>query len=121
MLTGAELTDMREEAELALPDVCVVQARTLTSDGQGGRTEAYATSVTTTCRVSPAGQTTQGNEVTRGDGTKALADWIVTLPYSTSVAQTDRLLVNGVTYEVLGVKAPRGWEITRRVLARTIA
>ena len=111
---------MRDEAELALPDTCVIQARTLATDGQGGRTETYATSVTTTCRVAPAGQTSQGTEVVRGDGTRTLADWVVTLPYNTSISQTDRIVTGGVTYEVLGVKAPRGWEITRRVLARTI-
>lgn len=109
---------MRDEAELALPDVCVIRARTLTADGQGGKTESYATSVTTTCRVSPAGRAMQ--EVTRADGTRATADWVVTLPYNTTVSQSDRLLVNTVTYEVLGAKAPRGWEITRRVMARTI-
>lgn len=110
---------MRDESALALPDACVVQARALTSDGQGGRTETWATAVTTTCRVSPSVRQTE--EVTRADGTKAVAEWTVTLPYATSVSSTSRLVVNGVTYEVVGLRAPRSWELTRRCLCKTIS
>ena len=110
---------MRDDAELALPDVCVVQSRTLTSDGQGGKTETWATSVTTTCRVSPSGRLPV--EVARADGTKAVADWVVTLPYATTVTATARLVVDGVTYEVVGVRAPRSWELTRRANCKVIA
>ena len=46
VLSGAELSDMRDEAELALPDTCEIQTLSLTTDGQGGNSEVYATTAT---------------------------------------------------------------------------
>lgn len=111
---------MRDEIELTLPDVCVIQRATNFSDGQGGQTEAWATASTTSCRVSPAGRSAV--EVARADRTAAVGDWIVTLPYLSDVTVEDRLLVNGTTtYEVTGLRAPRSWELSRRVECKVIS
>lgn len=118
-LTAAEIADMRDTLEDTLPDTCVIQRRTLTSDGQGGKTEAWAAAGTALCRLSPRGQGLDGEDA-RADRITGEEDWIVTLPALTDVTSSDRLLILSNTYEPVGVRAVRSWELSRRVTCKRI-
>ena len=119
MLDSNELTAMRDELELALIDPCSIARRTLTADGQGGSTESWAVAGTCLARVSPSA--TQFAQGARGDRLSSDGEWIVTTPTDTDVRSADRLDILSTTYEVVGVKAPRSWELTRRVICKVIA
>jgi hypothetical protein len=43
------------------------------------------------------------------------AKWIVTLPANTTVDLDNRILTGGGTFSVLAIRAPRSYEVTRRV------
>lgn len=117
-LSAAEIAAMREDLEDTLPDTCVIQRRTLTSDSQGGRTESWAAAGTVACRLSPLGNL--DSEESRADRVSGEEDWIVTLPASTDVTERDRLVILTNTYEPVGLRAVRSWELSRRVNCKRI-
>lgn len=119
MLTGDELTAMREELELTLADQCVITRASTVSDGQGGGSATWATAGTVYCRVDLRAR--GAVEDTRADRLASQSEWTITFPYSTDVRVTDRLTVGTVLYEPYEVRAPKTWELSRRVLAKVIA
>lgn len=117
MLTTAELARMRTIAQDALPGTAVIQNGTLTSDSGGGYTEAFTprTGGTVACRLAPV----SGNEREEGDRINADADYIITLPATTTVETDDRIVIGAITYNVVAVR-DRSWEVTRRVEAQKV-
>lgn len=118
-LTAAEIAAMRDDLEDSMPDTCVIQRRSLTTDGQGGKTEAWAAAGTVVCRLSPQG-IGRGDETSRAERISGEEEWVVTLPALSDVTTTDRLVVLGVTYEPVGLRAVRSWELSRRVTCKRI-
>ena len=112
MLTAGELAAMQAEIELTLPDTAIIYTATSTSDGQGGNTQSWAASGTVACRLSP--RSTQGGEPGYADRQAAIADWVVTLPASTTLTEAQRVHVGGTAFEVTRVKAPRSWQLSCR-------
>jgi len=104
--------ELRREAERFLPEVCVVQTPTDTRNAEGEYTKAYATSATVACRVAPSSY--QQAERAVGAALAAQASWAVTLPAGTSVPADGRVVVNGVTYDVVGSTAGRSNEVLVR-------
>lgn len=118
MVTSDEIAQMRDEAELALIDSAVISRETGSSDAQGGVTSSWSAAGTVLCRVSPMNAGAYEGE--RADRVSAQSEWIVTFPYGTDVTERDRFTCLGVTYEPIEVKAPRTWELTRRVRCKVI-
>jgi head-tail adaptor len=110
MLTDAQLTSMRSVAEDALPGTAVIYGGTFASDGGGGGSFAYTASGTVSCRIAPL----TGTEREVGERISSDADFIVTLPVSTSVSTDSRLVISGGTFNVAAIR-DRDWEITQRV------
>ena len=117
-LTSNEITSMRDELELTLVDTAVISRQSGTSDGQGGSTSSWAAFGTALCRVSPlqAGM----DEGARADRVSATSEYVITFAHGTDVTERDRVACLGVTYELTAVKAPRTWELSRRVRAKVI-
>lgn len=113
LLSARELASMRATMAASLPDTCVIQRKTLTADGQGGRSEAWAAAGTVACRIAPL-QVRGQAEVAAAGRVLETGDFIATLPNGTDVRAVDRLVSGGVTYEVVKVKGPRSWELSRR-------
>jgi hypothetical protein len=113
LLTEAELDRMRSVAAEALPGTAVIQNETWASDGGGGGTQTFSASGTVACRIAPVGRQTGEGEI--GDRMSPDAQWIVTLPAETTIDLDNRILTGGGTFSVLAIRAPRGYEITRRV------
>jgi head-tail adaptor len=113
LLTDAELTSMRATASEALPGSAVIQTSAYTSDGGGGGSYGWTASGTVACRIAPLNSAGEG-ESTNGGRISANAEYIVTLPPSTSVDTNSRLVIDSQTYNVELVR-DRSWNVTTRV------
>ncbi len=118
MLSTADLTSMRAQIALSLPETCSISRNTPASDGMGGWSESWANLATgVACRLSPAGSTTEGELAAR---LAAESGWVITLPTGQDVTTKDRLSVGTRLFEVVGVLA-RSWELSRRVVATEVS
>jgi head-tail adaptor len=116
MLSTSDITNMRATLAQSLPGTAVIQAGTLTSDGGGGYSEAFSAAETVACRVAPL----TGTEREVGGRVSSEAEYVITLPAETTVETDDRIVVGGITYNVVAVR-DRSWEISRRVEVRKVA
>ncbi|MBX6770879.1 MAG: head-tail adaptor protein [Chloroflexi bacterium] len=115
MLSTADLASMQATLTASLPDTAQVQRVARTSDGMGGFTESWSTVTTVACRVSPSGNTTAEQVVAERVQDRVL--WTLTLPAQMDVTAADRIVVGSRTFEVVGVLAPRSYELATRVVA----
>lgn len=103
-LSTAQLAQIRRLAEEHMPDTATILRRTLTDDGNGGQVESYASAGTTACRVrldNSRSNRDEGGRITNPDY------WIVNIPTSTTLDDTDRLTINSDTFEIVG-PIPKG-------------
>lgn len=112
------LTALRNLAAQYRPSTCTISRATETETGDG-RTTTWATVATVSCRVSRIGQ--GGNEQTGGAGAiTAIGQRRIKLPPGTDVTPRDRIVCEGVVYEVADV--PKiSYEVERMVIAREVS
>src|SRR5262245_27738683 len=116
LMTTSEIASMRSDLEgLSLPDSAVIERPAFTDDGGGGGTTTWAAAGTVACRVSPMAGLGRDPGGETGDRLDESARWILTLPAETDVDTDDRLRVGSRTFNVLAVRAPRSFEVSRRV------
>lgn len=109
-LTDAEITSMRYEAELSLPDTAIIQRRTFTSDGGGGGTAAWSAAGTVACRIGPM----NGSEREIANRISAEATSILTVPVGTDIGTADRVSVDSRTYNVAALREWGDYSLTLR-------
>lgn len=115
MLSAAELSAIRLEAENVLPSTSSIERATLSADGYGGSGESWAEVGTPDCRVDPLGSENAQNlaaefgERLQGRRTAALF-----FAYGEDVQKGDRVTVDSVVWEVLKMDEGRSWEILVR-------
>ena len=115
MLSASEIAAMREAQEAALPDTCTILRRTLTNDGQGGYVETWSEVATgVKCRLVHSNLAPRETVIAERAAGRTV--WQLTVPYGTDISRTDRVVVNGVTYEILAVWSGGTWETARRVV-----
>ena len=115
MLSTADLDGMRATVALTLTDTATIQRPSRASDGAGGFTTTWGTVASTSCRVVPAGSSPQ--EMVFAEKVRPKALFRITLPHDADVRVGDRIVMGSVTYEVVGVLAPRTVQIDVVVLA----
>jgi head-tail adaptor len=108
---------LRSLSNQFLPDTAVIQRATITHTGDGTST-TWATSSTTTCRVSPLASSAMEG-VAASAAIQANAQWTIWLPALTDVEVTDRIVVNGRTFEVARV-GERSYETARECICREL-
>lgn len=113
LLSAADLTSMRATLDESLPSTAAISRKTLASDGQGGRTETWATVATVACRVSPM-ETRGDDEQVQSDRPLSVGDFVITFPAGTDVRAVDRCIVDSVTYEVVKPKPRESYELCLR-------
>jgi len=118
MLSAAELASLRATLTTSLPGTVTVTRSSVTADGFGGQTEAWAAIGTVAARVSPTGN---GQENITAGGVIAVAPWTVTMPYGTNITERDRLTYQGQTLEVITTSSPRDWGTAVRCDCREVA
>jgi hypothetical protein len=116
MLTAEELAAARADARAELPDTATIRTPTETPNGRGGVTATYSGSTTVPCRLNfLSGPFPGGSDVPTGGGVSAPQLFVVTLPHDAPVTDKDRLVINGVAYEIVSAVATRSEEITKRL------
>lgn len=114
MLSASELAGMVTTATGAMPDTCTITRIKYTSDQQGGEQLDWPTVATNVpCRLRPGGGATE--EIVAA-GLASVSRWTLTVPALTDILPKDRVLLNGVTYEVVINWGPASWEIDRQCL-----
>lgn len=113
MLTAAEIAEMKSVQNQAMAGTCVINRRTLASDGAGGYTETWAAVGTVAGRVWPARES--GAERLIADRITEADAWVITVPQGTDVLAKDRIVEGGRTFEVM-TAIVHTWETARRVV-----
>lgn len=116
------LAVMRVLSEDNLPHVAQIQDMTSVRGPGAITTQTPVTVATVDCRLSPI---TAAERVV-GDQALADATWYVVLPAGTAVTEKQRIIVTGETLGdewtetllVVGVPAPRAYEVMRKVLCK---
>lgn len=121
-VTAAEITEARADYEdELLPDEATLKRPTYAPDGGGGRTQIWTVVGTLRCRLEPYGGATSArgaggeSDTHPGERLESRTSHMVSLPADADVRLTDRLEINGVTFEVNVVRVRAAWELTRRV------
>ena len=123
LLTDSDLACMRATLEDSLPDTATIKTRTQTTDDYGGEGEVWGGTATTTCRISFAGDDVAAafTDQPVGAGVDPQQLYVVTLPYGTAINKTDRLVINGTTYDVVSdADKTRSEQISKRLLVKAI-
>lgn len=98
MLTASELAQLRADVSELLPDTCRIE-RPTTGNTNGYPTETWGTAVTSAaCRFDPENRQSPGDAI--NDKETGIAYYQVTLAYNADVADGDRLIYSGGTYQV---------------------
>lgn len=113
MLSAADLAEMRATTLAGLPDTCSIEVKTIFDDGQGGQVEDYETSATNVpCRVKA--DNIRVAEIIAQEGVRLQQTYTVTFAYNRTVSNTDRIVWNGKTLEVI-TTLPNSWQLHMRV------
>ena len=117
-LSSSELAAIREAIDDLFPDTCNIISITLASDGAGGFTESIATtSAGVSCRLdfpSP------GKEAMASASLVPFKRGVVSMPYNTTVTVANRLEINSLTYNVIGVNTNQSWIGVKRLIVEQI-
>jgi hypothetical protein len=111
-LTAGELSDMRDDLESLLPDTCVVQSLTQTSDGQGGFTDTWAASGTVVCRLDNG----SGQKANVAQSVQPFSSWVLTVPQDASIGTDNRVVHGGETYAVIALSDTGSWLAVQRAM-----
>ncbi|TXH58138.1 MAG: head-tail adaptor protein [Desulfurellales bacterium] len=115
-LTTAELTSMRAAIAELLPDTCTILTVTRTIDGQGGWSDSWAASGTTTCRLDNLTKT----EVLEGGAIQHYTGWVLTVPHNVTVTEENRVRVSGNDYNVRGIDSGKSWPACLRLRVEAV-
>ena len=112
-LTAAELTQIRADIEdNAMPDTCNILSVTRTSDSQGGFTETWGTA---TASVIARFDAESGQELLQSGEVRPYMRWTVTVPWNTTVAETNRIEKGSQQFSIISIKDDRSWLATKRI------
>ncbi len=115
-LTADELAECRATAEESLPDTATIQHRTSTPSGGGGSNWTWPDALTVACRLSPiAGGEGTSTDLSGPKRVKQETTHILSIAHDTLIAEVDRVVCDGATFEVTYVRTRTTWEILRRV------
>ena len=119
MLTADELASMRETLNDSLLGTAIVQTSTWVSDGGGGGTTSWVAAGTYGCRIAPTGGADNVDKEV-GNRIHPETEFIVTLPASFESDTDHRVVIEGQSFEVIGVTEPRTWELSSRLQVKVI-
>lgn len=91
------------------PDTAHILRDTPTS-GPGGWTSTYVEIATAPCRLTTSPQTVPSEMVAAGE-LASVTHWLLNVPPDTDIIARDRIIVQGVTFEVLGGYQAASWNI----------
>lgn len=125
ILTDQDLTELRDVVLALLPDTGKIQDEVEVRDTTGGvKTTWRDRPGTIPCRIGNVQQADQVAASTanlgRGNQVTGRTRVAITVPALTPLDPGDRIVINALTYVILGVLGPTTWELTRRVIAEVV-
>lgn len=113
MLTSAELAQLRRDILELLPDTCRIE-RFTSANTNGYVEEQWGTAVASiACRFDP--DTRRSEEDVIDDREARIVRYIATLPYDADVLNSDRLIFNSGTYEIMQLHDAHSDRASRRL------
>lgn len=106
LLSTKQLTTFRHVQGQAFPSTCSLYARSLIGDGQGGQRETWGDAVSASCRLAPM---SKEQAAKYAEQLGAASGWVVTLPHNTTVNVYDKIVIDNVTYRVIGTNENESW------------
>ena len=114
-MTTHEIAQMRADVLSMLPDTCSILSVAYTRDGEGGLTEVWGTATPSVkCRIDFDTQQSYGREVIVGGAIQPFTRVVLSMPYDTTLATTNRILADGNTYAVKSTNAGQSWIVAVR-------
>lgn len=113
LLSPGIVRKLQSVANSAMPDTCSILRKSPTPDGMGGNTEIWGAAYTNVpCHVMR--NTTRGTEKATEGRLENAVQYDIALPAHQDVTAVDRIVANGVTYEIQAV-GPVSFEAERLV------
>lgn len=119
MLNADELAGMRSTMVQSLAGTAIIQTSTWVSDGGGGGTTSWVNAGTVACRITPVASSGEGESV-EGGRVHSDTEYVVTIPNDTLITSDSQILYGSQTFTVTTLRAPRTWEISRRVEVKEV-
>jgi SPP1 family predicted phage head-tail adaptor len=107
LLDNTRLEWIRDAIQRTLPGTAIVQRLALSADGAGGVIESWSAVGTYNARLDPIRTNTQIDMVGKAEGFQI--DYNLTLPHNAAIAVGDRVLCDGVIYEVRRLASQHDW------------
>lgn len=111
-LSASELSEIRGAVALGLPQTATINRLTRYNDGRGGQVEEWAETGTAACRLTRGGKT---SDATKGDAQTSFANHRVEIDATSDIRTTDRLVIDGQTFVVIGPVVREGYDFKRIV------
>lgn len=112
-LSANDLEYIRAALEETLPQECNILSPTYVSDGAGGQTPTWGTAYASVkCRLDSS---SRGSEADIRGALLPYHTYILTLPWDTTIGETNRVEIGARTYTVSGVDLGKGWPGVIRV------
>lgn len=117
MIDTNMLAAMRDAIAELLPDTCHILTVTRTVDGMGGWSESWGTTYANiSCRLDAQAM----SENLKGAAVQPYKQYMLSLPYDTTVTTANRIKHNGITYAVTGVNTSQSWQAVKRVTLEAV-
>jgi hypothetical protein len=114
------LAKMRRTANRLLPDMATILRRELVDDGAGGEEAVYNPIGTTKCRFSAPDIKTRIKDQMTGGRIQSNEGFLMSFPHDADVQETDRLAINGNTYDVISAGDKRSFEVNKRFIVKRV-
>ena len=119
LLSTSDVTWMQDIQGRALPGTIVIESKTLTTDGMGGYSEAWAAVGTVDGRIMQR-VARQSGETLGGAQVSSVTQWFATMPSGTTVTAANRLKFESRTYEIISVNNDASWQTATRCEVRAL-
>lgn len=104
IITDAELTDARAQAEETFLSTCTINKVTITST-KGSVAKSYSERAAgVSCRIMPISAGRQPEYMVGAAEVTQKANYVLTIPWDQVIEPSDQVVTGGETYEVLGVR-----------------
>jgi hypothetical protein len=122
-LTVGELAAIRDDIADLMPDTCTIEKLATVNDAIGAAARSFSNRATgVSCRLDPIDSVTlTGNEIVSSKKNYIITEgmFMLTLPHDTTIEETDRVVHNSVTYEVVHVDDDKSWQASVRCVLKT--
>lgn len=119
MLSAAEIDAMRATVVTSLAGSAVIKEPAWVSDGGGGGSTSWVAVGTAACNITPVSSVAEG-QVVDGHRLHPNTEYIFTFEYDLEIDDESRIVYEDRSFDVTSIRAPKTFELGRRVEAREV-